>query len=128
MDLKKERAKIGKNSADYRPIHPVDSRPNVGGVNVIAVLVMFEFDDFHVNMFSSERIRAIVINLSGIQLCGMIYTLLVHMVKNSLVSKTPRHVTKLYQIRREFRLNASHVRAKCTRSQISTYVHAYILH
>ena len=74
MDFKK-RAKIGKNSADYRPIHPVDSRPNVGGVNVIAVLVMFEFEDFHINMFSSERIRAIVLNLSGMQLCGKVYTL-----------------------------------------------------
>ena len=64
-----------KSLADYRPIHPVDSRPNVGGVNVIAVLVMFEFGDFHINMFCSERIMAIVINLSGIQLCGMVYIL-----------------------------------------------------
>ena len=70
MDLKK--ARIGK----IRPtIHSVDSRPNVGGVNVIAVLVMFNFEDFHINMFSSERIKAIVINLSGIQLCRMVYTL-----------------------------------------------------
>ena len=36
---------------------------------------MFEFEVFHINMFSSERIRAIVLNLSGIQLCGMVYTL-----------------------------------------------------
>ena len=74
MDLKIKANE--KNSADYRPIHPIDSRPNVGGVNVIAVLVMFEFEDFHINMFSSERIRAIVINLSGIQLSmWIVYTL-----------------------------------------------------
>ena len=36
---------------------------------------MFEFEDFHINMFNSERIRAIVINLSVIQQCGMVYTL-----------------------------------------------------
>ena len=57
---------------------------------------MFEFEDFHINMFSSERIRAIVINLSGTQLCGMVYICIVHTVKNALVSKTPQHVTKLY--------------------------------
>ena len=36
---------------------------------------MFEFEDVHINMFSSERIMAFVINLTGIQLCGMVYTL-----------------------------------------------------
>ena len=71
---------------------------------------MFE-EDFHINMFSSERIGAIVINLSGIQLCGMVYTSYSSHGEECIGSRTSQHVTKLYQYGVNF-VSMPHTREK----------------
>ena len=46
-------------------------------------------------MFSSERIRAIVINLSGIQLFGMVYTLYSSHAEECIGKQNPTKCVKI---------------------------------